>query len=257
MNFLLFYATFNISSQGGEIMNIAICDDDKQCSGMLTISLNEYASRKCITDFSVSTYTDGNDLLDAIQENKSFDICILDILMPAVSGIELGVKLRENGFNGVIIYLTSSKEFALDSYKVKAFNYILKPVIPEELYSTLDDAMRTLSFKTDKSIIVKTKEGNVRLSLSNIMYVELCNRILVYHLDNGSTLDSIYIRVPFAEATKELLADKNFIQCGAGKIINLSQVTMVGNDEVTFKDTFKVFFNKKICNEIRSVWINN
>ncbi len=256
MYFLIFCGIFNTSSQGGEIMNIAICDDDNQSSGMLNILLKEYASRKNITDLSVSIYTDGNDLLDAIQEDKCFDICILDILMPTVSGIELGTKLREKAYNGVIIYLTSSKDFALDSYKVKAFNYILKPVIPDELYSTLDDAITTLSTKVDKTVIVKTKEGNVRISSNNILYVELCKRILIYHLDNGSTLESLYLRVPFTEATKDLLANKNFLQCGAGKVINLSQVTMVSNEEIIFKDTYKVYFSKKICNEILSIWNN-
>lgn len=237
-------------------MNIAICDDDNQCSGMLNILLKEYASQKNITNLSVSIYTDGHDLLDALQEDKSFDVCILDIVMPAVSGIDLGIKLREIGYNGIIIYLTSSREHALDSYKVKAFNYILKPVIPEELFSTLDDTLHIISNNADKNIIVKTKEGNVLLSASNILYVELCKRILIYHLADGSTLESIYIRVPFTEATKELLADKQFVQCGAGKIVNLSHITMVTSDEIIFKDTYKFFFSKKTCNEIRSIWLN-
>ena len=237
-------------------MNIAICDDDNQCSGMLNILLKEYASQKNITNLSVSIYTDGHDLLDALQEDKSFDVCILDIVMPAVSGIDLGIKLREIGYNGIIIYLTSSREHALDSYKVKAFNYILKPVIPEELFSTLDDTLHIISNNADKNIIVKTKEGNVRLYASNILYVELCKRILIYHLADGSTLESIYIRVPFTEATKELLADKQFVQCGAGKIVNLSHITMVTSDEIIFMDTYKFFFSKKTCNEIRSIWLN-
>ena len=235
-------------------MNIAICDDDQQSCEILNIMLKEYASKKGITDFSVSIFTDGNDLLDAIQEYKSFDICILDIVMPAVSGIDLGVKLRDSGYNGLIIYLTASKDYALDSYKVKAFNYILKPVVPENLYSTLDDAIKGISSKIDRSIIVKTKDGNVRISASSILYVELCKRILVYHLANGSTIESIYIRVPFTEATKELLEDKNFVQCGAGNVINMSQVIMVCNDEIIFKDNLSAFFSKKVCNELRIVW---
>jgi len=176
--------------------------------------------------------------------------------MPAVSGIDLGVKLRDSGYNGLIIYLTASKDYALDSYKVKAFNYILKPIVPESLYSTLDDAFANLSVKADKNIIVKTKDGNIRVSTSNILFVELCKRILVYHLADGSAIESIYIRVPFAEANKELLEDKNFVQCGAGNVINLSKITMVGNEEIVFDDSHTVFFSKKICNEIRLAWMD-
>lgn len=237
-------------------MNIAICDDDIQSCKMLHLLLKEHASRRNITNLSISIFTDGNDLLDDIQEGENFDICILDIIMPAVSGIDLGVKLRDSGYNGLIIYLTASKDYALDSYKVKALNYILKPIIPESLYSTLDDAFANLSIKADKSIIVKTKDGNIRISTSNILFVELCKRILVYHLADGSTIESIYIRVPFSEATTELLEDKNFVQCGAGNVINLSRITMVGNEEIVFNDSHNAFFSKKICNEIRSTWIN-
>ena len=85
--------------------------------------------------------------------------------------------------------------------------------------------------------------------------MELCKRILVYHLADGSTIESIYIRVPFAEAVRELLEDKHFGQFGAGNVINLSQVTMVGNEEITFKDSISAFFSKKICNEVRSAWM--
>lgn len=237
-------------------MNIAICDDDIQSCKMLHLLLREYASQNNIADLSVSIFVDGNDLLDDIQEGECFDICILDILMPAVSGIDLGVKLRDSGYNGIIIYLTASKDYALDSYKVKAFNYILKPIVPDALYSTLDDAMASISTKTDRSIMVKTKDGNVRITTNNILYVELCKRILVYHLDDGSTLESIYIRVPFTEATKELLEDKHFVQCGAGNVINISKVTMVGSEEIVFDQSYNAFFSKKICNEIRTAWMN-
>ena len=235
-------------------MNIAICDDDQQSCEILNILLKEYATRKDISNLSVSIFTNGHDLLDTIQNCSSFDICILDIVMPEVSGIELGVKLRNSEYDGLIIYLTSSRDHAIDSYKAKAFNYILKPVIPEDLYSTLDDAIKNISSKVDKNIIVKTKDGNVRISTSSILYVELCKRILVYHLADGSSVESIYIRVPFAEATKELLEDKHFMKCGTGNVINLSQITMVCNDEIFFKDDFNVFFSKKICNEVRTVW---
>lgn len=256
MIFARFCDTFYIINElGGEIMNIAICDDDKQSCGILHIMLKEYASRKNISDLRVSIFIDGNDLLDDIQDGECFDICILDILMPAVSGIDLGVKLRDSGYNGIIIYLTSSKDYALDSYKVKAFNYILKPIIPEALYSTLDDAVASVSVKADRNIIIKTKDGNVRISTNNILYVELCKRILVYHLADGSTVESIYIRVPFAEAVKELLEDNHFGQFGAGNVINLSQVTMVGNEEITFKNSISAFFSKKICSEVRSAWM--
>lgn len=237
-------------------MNIAICDDDHQCSGMLNILLKEYASNKSLKNFTVYIYTNGEDLLDDIQNDEHFDICILDIMMPGLSGIELGMKLRDNGYEGIVIYLSSSKDYAIDSYKVKAFNYILKPIVPTDLYSTLDDALMTISTKTDRSMIIKTKDSNVRVSVNDILYIELCKRILVYHLSDGSTLESIYIRVPFAEAVQDFLLDTNFAQCGNGTVVNLSLITLVSNDVVVFSNTHKALFSKRICNEVRQAWID-
>ena len=104
-------------------MNIAICDDDLQCSGMLNIMLKEYANIRNLKDFTVYIYSHADDLIDAVQDGEHFDICILDIMMPDINGINLGLKLREENYNGIIIYLTASKDYALDSYKAKAFNY--------------------------------------------------------------------------------------------------------------------------------------
>lgn len=238
-------------------MNIAICDDDKQCSGILNMLLNEYASKNELKNFTVYIYTSGEDLLDDIQNDEHFDMCILDIMMPGLSGIDLGIKLRDNGYDGIIIYLTSSKDYALDSYKVKALNYILKPIVPVDLFSTLDDALKSIAAKTDRSVIIKTKAGNIKVSINDILYIELCKRILVYHLADGSTLESIYIRVPFSEAVQEFTIDKNFVQCGNGIVVNISLVSQVGSEEIVFNNTRKEIFSKKIINVVRLAWTNN
>lgn len=233
-------------------MNIAICDDDMQCSGILNIMLNEYAKQHNLKDFTVYIYNHADDLIDAVQDDKHFDICILDIMMPDINGINLGIKLREENYTGIIIYLTASKDYALDSYKAKAFNYILKPIAADDLYKTLDDALKDFSNKADRFIVVKTKEGNSRIALNNILYIQLNKRILLYHLTDGSTLESIYLRIPFADAIQDLLLDKNFVQCGAGIAVNLSLVATVTTEDVTFTNNLKTYFGKKVCTEIRT-----
>lgn len=237
-------------------MNIAICDDDLQCAGMLNIMLKDYAQTHTLKDFTVYIYSHADDLIDAIQDNEHFDICILDIMMPGMSGIDLGIKLRDENYEGVIIYLTASKDYALDSYKAKAFNYILKPIVPTDLYQTLDDALKDFSNKSDRYIMVRTKEGNTRISLNNLLYVELNKRILIYHLDDGSTLESLYLRVPFADAIQDILLDKSFIQCKISLVVNASKISTVTNDDVTFTNNEKACFSKKICNEILTAWTN-
>ncbi len=235
-------------------MNIAICDDDPLYSNMLNIMLEKYADKHNLKDFTVCIYDQADELIDAIQDNKHFDICILDIMMPGINGIDLGVELRDKNYTGIIIYLTASKDYALDSYKAKAFNYILKPIVLTDLYKTLDDALKDYSNKSDRYVIIKTKEGNTRIPLNNVLYIQINKRILIYHLADGSTLEGLYLRVPFADAIQDFLLDKNFVQCGAGVAVNVSLVSTVATEEVTFNNNHKTHFGKKICNELRTAW---
>ena len=150
-------------------MRIAICDDDEIQSTLLMSLINKYAATHKNRQISYSAFSSGRDLFDAIENENHFDIYILDIVMPEVNGIDIGKKLRQNGDDGIIIYLTSSKDYALDSYDTKAFSYLLKPIIPAKLYSVLDDAYTTVSKYAKKSIIVKTKTNNVRLDFDHIL----------------------------------------------------------------------------------------
>ena len=94
----------------------------------------------------------------------------------------------------------------------------------------------------------------MRLSYDRILYVELRKRALCYHLDNGKTVESILIRVPFVEAIAPLLADKRFFHCSKTLAVNLENITSISTEEVTFKDTHTIYFSKKICRELRAGW---
>lgn len=235
-------------------MKIAICDDDEMCRAQIIKFTDAYASKHENRNISYTVFSHAEELLDVAQKIGGFDVYLLDIVMPDINGIELGFQLRKSGYDGKIIYLTSSEEFAIDSFKVKAFNYILKPIEIKSLFSALDEAFESISTKAEKSIIVKTKENSVRLSFDRIMYAQLSRRAITYYLTNGKTIESVQIRAPFSEIVKELLEDSRFILCGTNMTVNLHHITMVENDLLIFKDTYKVYPSKKSCREIRSAW---
>ena len=125
-------------------MHIAICDDDEMSRFLILKLLSEYTSAHQDKCLSFSAFSDSEDLLDAAEKLGGFDIYILDILMPGMDGIELGVRLRELGYDGSIIYLTSSTDFAIDSYKAEASDYILKPVIPDAFLHAFDKVVSSV-----------------------------------------------------------------------------------------------------------------
>lgn len=235
-------------------MRIAICDDELSCQEQLLKLLSDYAIQNPSKKFNYQVFSEPTELFNAAVLSNGFDIYLLDILMPDMNGISLGQKLREANLNGKILYLTSSKEFALDAYKVKAWNYLLKPVNREELFSVLDELFNSLNAQKNQFILVKTIENSVKLYFREIVYLELCKRKLLFHLTNGNTVDSTTIRTSFTEAVQDLLKDSCFFLCSAGIAVNLEHITMVSHDSVTFADGQQLYLPKKGCRELRSVW---
>lgn len=84
-------------------------------------------------------------IINHVDEHGGFDLYILDCIMPGMNGIELGAALRMRDDMGFLIYLTTSPDFALDSYRVDAFDYLLKPVRSELFFQSLDKAYRSFS----------------------------------------------------------------------------------------------------------------
>lgn len=235
-------------------MKIAICDDDSLFSTQVLEYANIYATQKPDVHLTFSVFGHAEDLIEATQKIGGFDVYILDIVMPETNGIELGVELRKLGYDGKIIYLTSSKEFAVDSYKVKAFNYILKPVSYPDFASALDEAVNSLLSKKVKSIIVKSKENSIRINLDSIMYTQLLRRRIFYYISNGETVESTHLRTTFSEAIQELLRDTRFVLCGKSIAVNLQHISKIGTDEIIFINNNKIFLNNKMCRELRSIW---
>lgn len=235
-------------------MRIAVCDDDKFCREIITELLKLYLQQNPQHDITVSAFEHADDLISASKKTGGFDLYILDILMPDTDGLELGIQLRQEGYNGMIIYLTSSEEYVLDSFKAQPFNYIIKPVSARRLFPVLDSAIDIIGYKKEKSVIVKTADGSMKLSFDSIMYAQLENRAIVYYLANGKTVESTTIRTSFADAIKGLTEDERFVVCGASYIVNLLHITASGTKDLMFRNGDSIQVPKKTLAELRSKW---
>ena len=149
------------------MFHVALCDDEAAQRQLTHKLLDSYFSSRGAAA-KIWEFPDGQGLLNALPD-KTFDLYLLDIVMPEMDGIDLGLELRKADQNSVILYLTSSPDFALQGYSVKAASYLLKPIQEEKLFSALDDALKTMSDRRTQSMMVKTAEGIVRLLLDDIL----------------------------------------------------------------------------------------
>ena len=187
-----------IKQEDRPMIKIALCDDNKNHQEKIKTLLLEYFK----SGASIDIYAEGQKLLRHIEweGEEAYDLYILDVIMPGLSGIELGKKLRSAGVFAPVIYLTSSKEYAVDSYNVRAFHYLVKPVEKEKLFSVLKQAQNLIAQEKAACITVDTPGGVEVLKLSDILYAELYARSVRYYLAGGTYKDSKKLRVSFQKA---------------------------------------------------------
>lgn len=235
-------------------MRIAICDDDAACVGQVRTIAGQYAAGRTDRSFLLDGFTHPDDLMEAAEKIGGYDIYILDIVMPDMNGIALGAKLRDAGYDGKIIYLTASEEYSLAAFRVRAFDYLIKPISEQTFAKAIDEVSSLIAEKQDKFILVKTKDRSIKINFESILYAELNRRVITYYLTGGRTVESISLRGTFMEAMTELLADKRFYLCNVGMVVNLDYITEIETGAVVFGNNCRSFLGEKYCRKLRGVW---
>jgi Response regulator of the LytR/AlgR family len=200
---------------------IAICDDNLLELESIHDMVNGFIKENPEIDFSVKCFNAACELLTYIEDGGRFQIYLLDIVMPTINGIDIGESIRKRDDLAIIIYLTSSREYALKSFSVFAFQYLLKPVASRMLCDVLGKALLKINLEKSKIISVKTKEGIAAIRYHEIVYVEYKNHSLLFYLLDGSTLSTVSTREPFERTVNVLLDDSRFARPHVSFVINM------------------------------------
>lgn len=218
-------------------MTIAVCDDNINDVLKIEKLLLKYRMQYLDRNFELEKFSDPSVLYQKILEGELADIYILDMLMPGQTGIDLGNQIRKSGCESVIIYITSSDDYALDAYGVHAVRYLLKPINEEKFFEALDYSLSYFDIKTKREpvYLFKTKGGLAQTPYSQIEYVESANRRLEVHLVGGEILKSLFIRKSFEEEIQELAAKRNFLQVHKSFLVNFDYVKQLGVSSMTME----------------------
>ena len=162
------------------MINIAICDDDNDIIELLKSAISDYSTAHSI-EFNVQSFKCGEKLL---EYKSSFDMVFLDIEMSGIDGLKTAQLFRQMDRQAKIVYVTNHSEYALRSYAVHPFDFVVKPFNKERISSVLDDLSRYLSENAENEVVIQFKgeDGPLLLSLRNIYVFEYTGnrRITVY-----------------------------------------------------------------------------
>lgn len=232
------------------LLRIAYCDDELE---------NGEKIKEYILQFSISTeevieydfFVSGAVLLEKIQrEPDYYDIILLDMEMPNISGIDLANKLRELTANDLIItFLTSYPEYMQQSFGVQAFQYLLKPISYEEFKNEI---IRTIDYiqKDDRKILVTDQDTGFEtvLRLKNIVAIEKQkgNAIMDIFLEN----EEINAKGNISDY-EDILLKNNFIRVSRNSIINMRYIHSFFGREIQLTTGKRVEMSRRKVSDIK------
>lgn len=156
---------------------IAFCDDDAALLHQMQDFLEQYRTLRGV-QLELAPYTKPMELLADIEAGVRFDVLFLDVLMPGINGINTAREIRRYDTAVQIIFVTSSSEFAVQSYVVGAYYYQLKPIWKDSFFRLTDAVLAECRKRTQHSLILRCKSGVTRITLDSLEYCEVQGRTL-------------------------------------------------------------------------------
>lgn len=256
------------------MINIAICDDFKADRESLYRFLLLYSDERHI-DISVKQFSSAEQLL---QTDFAYSILFLDVLLDGRSvedpwepieesdgntptGIDVALKLRENGVQAEIVFVSSTARYSTKGYDAQAFNYLIKPLGYEKVVEIMSRIIDGKGIKDLQLFFVKKNQPPRSVVIKDILYIQskpshsqsLKGGRTIIHSETGNfeeweTVKSLYERLP----------RKMFCQVQRGLIVNLCKIEFFRGDTIELANGSKIKINrtyyKDFVQKIHNYW---
>lgn len=233
------------------MMKIAFCDDDLSVLNDIRVLLDQYRVERN-QEIEYAAFQSPLNLLAEIERGTRFDILFLDVLMPGETGIDAAAEIRNYDSNVKIIFLTSSSEFAVQSYTVGAYFYQLKPIWRESFFRLMDSAISACEKELNDSLILRCKSGITRIELRHLEYCEVIHHTLLIHLFNGKVLESIG---SLDELSKQLESFAGFLRPHRSYLVNLDYVQRLSYHAITMSCLAEIPIPRGKYQEIKDAYL--
>jgi DNA-binding LytR/AlgR family response regulator len=201
-------------------LNIAVCEDTQAEAEELIASIAAISPQA-----QLACFASGEELLAAFAPG-TFDIIFMDIYMQGLTGIQTIESVRALDSQVVVVFVTTSEDYTLQSYKLNAYKYILKPIQTEDV----TDALELAQLKRDKekgmTLNVASSDGPQEVKLDDIVYIEAHNRLSHFHMSDGREIES----KTTLDAFEKFLPAPRFLRSHRSNIANLDHVVDIDED---------------------------
>ena len=208
---------------------IAICDDEQNQIEYITLIVALWSAHEghgC----EIRTFASAEAFLFEYEEDKAYDILLLDVEMKNMNGIELAKRIRKDNNRAEIIFITSQFEFVGEGYEVDALHYLIKPISADKLMQVLAKAAEKLSVDPP-SVVISCDGETVKLYESDILYTESFLHYVIIH-----TKDKEYKIKENISVFENKLSD-DFYRIHRSYLVSLKYITRISRTSVNIGNT--------------------
>lgn len=229
-------------------LNIAIVDDIAADAALLKqIITSFFEEKQLLTDIR---YFSSAEAFFAAYEPDFFQLVFLDIYMNGMTGMDAAHRIRNTSDHCSLVFVTTSPDFAVESYDVKASYYLLKPFQPEKLYQILD-SFQLKATQEDRYIEVISDRVPVRVPLHSILYADTFRNAVCLHTVSGPIRS--YLTFHSFETT--IQDCHNFLSCYRGCIVNMDHIQEVTENGFLMDNGETVQIRKRGSATIRKAYL--
>ena len=233
------------------MIKIAFCDDDMEVLHQMNELLDRYRVERN-EDITYAAFQSPFELLTEIEKGIRPDILFLDVVMPGQNGMDVAKEIRQYDTNMKIIFLTSSPEFAVESYSVGAYFYQLKPIWEESFFRLMASVLSECEKKKKNSLILRSKDGITRVNLQQLEYCEVLGRKLLFHLENGAVLEGAG---SLDDLAGQLMQYSNFFRPHRSFLVNMEYIQNISSRSIKMVNDAEIPIPHGKCSEIKNTYM--
>ena len=229
------------------MVKIAICDDDQEAVKYHG-DIVKNCLRACGIGYEIAAYTQSSNLLfDITDDNFFYDLILLDIEMPGMTGMELAEKIKPHLPNVKIIFITSHIEYAIDAFELSIFRYVPKSDLTNRLMSAVADAAKLIELEAGREYIIQAAGRMEKIPYKDIFYIRR----------DGGKNSMICSRLGISKVRKSLqqifdeLQAQEFIFIDRGYIVNIIQIMKINDSMAYLKNGETLSISRSHLQEVK------
>lgn len=219
------------------MFTIYYCDDDLSAINRVKTLTLSYAEEQAIP-LRFLDFARAEDLLFYIEDYlHEVNIIFLDIFMDELNGMDTAKKLREIGYKGEIIFISSSPDYVFEAFEVNSFNYLVKGSLDEEHFlKVLSEALKKVQNSSGEFLKFSMGADDLKVDIDKIHYFEIHRRVVTVIYDVDRTFDFYYSMDNLSEELK----NKNFIRTHRSYLVNMNHIVSISKDHLLLKGSHEV-----------------